>query len=330
MVEEISKISPDNENNNLLFTLVKTSLDITATPDTPLKDFKYFVKLCKLINEQRFIWFTNFIYKIFSNKIRDNEIKNELKLLHLSALISQFRIKEAELLVNDLKNIFFNNPVFVDATEKIRIIKKFRTSEIKPVNIRKIISDTELKKSPESNVEILSARFFDLSDSISSGKRKYLLQFDENNLTYIAIELIFRNPFFKLGNKIVKGTAIWFLNDSETERNNFQIELKSDWEWIEFVQSWGTELPGFWKSGEGKVEIIFDDKNICSRKFLIGESEIINLEIPESEITSEKLFRSETSQPAEVDLYTFHKSDSVSLENLLNEFYEFIGLDNLK
>lgn len=330
LVEDISKIFPDDEYNNLLFTLIKTSLEITANSEASVKDIKYFIELCKLSNEQRFYWFTNFIYKIFVDKISENDIKNELKLLNLSALVSQFRIKEAEHLVNDLKNTYFNNTAFIDAAEKIKIIKKFRTSESKPVSLRKIISDTELKKSPESDIEILSARFFDLSDSISSGKRKYLLQFDENNITYIAIELIFRNPFFKLENRVVKGTAIWFLNETETGRNTFQIELKSDWELIEFVQSWGTELPGFWKSGEGKVEIIFDDKNICSRKFLIGESEIINLETSESEILSGKLFKSETSQPDAVDLYTFHKGDSVSLETLLNELYEFIGLDNLK
>ncbi|MCL6494242.1 MAG: AAA family ATPase [Ignavibacterium sp.] len=330
LVEDISKIFPDYEYNNLLFTLIKTSLDITANSDASVKDIKYFIELCKLSIEQRFYWFTHFIHKIFASKISDSEIQNQLRLLHLSALVSQFRIKEAEHLVNDLKNTYFNNPVLIDAIEKIRIIKKFRTSESEPISLRKIISETELKKSPESDIEILSARFFDLSDSIASGKRKYLLQFDENNITYIAIELIFRNPFFKLETKIVRGTAIWFLNGTETGRNTFQIELKSDWELIEFVQSWGTELPGFWKSGEGKVEIIFDEKNICSRKFLIGESEIINLETSESENFSGILFKSETSQPAAVDLYTFHKSDSVSLENLLNELYEFIGLDNLK
>lgn len=330
LMEEILKIFPDDKNNNLLFTLVKTALDKTAYPEASPDDVNYFIKLCKLSNEQGIYWFTNFVHKIFANKISDSETKNELKLLHFSALVSQFRIKEAEPIVNDLKNIFFNNPVFIDADEKIKIIKKFRTSDSSSVSLRKIISETELKRSTESDIEILSARFFDLSDSISSGKRKYLLQFDENNITYIAIELIFRNPFFKQGNKIINGTAIWFLNDTETGRNNFQIELNSNWELIEFVQSWGTELPGFWKSGEGKIEIIFDDKYICSRKFLIGESEIINLETSESEIFSEKLFKSETSQPAAVDLYTFHKSDSVSLEVLLNELFEFIGLDNLK
>jgi SpoVK/Ycf46/Vps4 family AAA+-type ATPase len=330
IVEEVFKKNPDDENLNFLFTLIKTSLEIISNPPDSSKEIKYFIELCKLSNEQEYYWFTNFIYKTFRDKISDNDLLNDLKLLHLISLVSQFRIKEAEIITDELEKVFFNNKDYIDAINKIKIIKKFRADDSQPISLRKIISETELIKSNDSNIEVLSARFFDLTDSISSGKRKYLLQFDENNLTYIAIELLFRNPFFKKENKTITGTAIWFLNDTETGRNNFQIELKSDWEIIEFVQSWGTELPGFWKSGEGKVEIILDNKKFCSRKFLIGESEIINVETSETEIFTERTLKSETAQPASVELYTFHKGDSTSLENLLNELYEFIGLDNLK
>ncbi|WP_337872670.1 AAA family ATPase [Ignavibacterium sp.] len=330
LIDDILKHNPDNENLNLLFTLIKTSLDTTTNDNNSVKDIKYFIELCKLSNEQKYFWFTNFVYKKSVKEIHDDEFKNQLKLLNLVALVSLFRVKEAELLAEEIKNTFFNNASYIDALDKIKLIKKNRANDEKPVSIKKVISETELVKSSDSNIEVLSARFFDLSDSISSGKRKYLLQFDENILTYIAIELLLKNPFHKKENRTVPGTAIWYLNHSETGRNNFQLEFKSEWETIEFVQSWGTELPGFWKSGEGKVEIILDEKNICSRKFLIGDSEIINIEETEKEYTPGKLIKSETSQPEAVDLYTIHKSDSVSLENLLNELYEFIGLDNLK
>lgn len=330
LIDDILKHNPDNENLNLLFTLIKTSLDATTNASNSINDLKYITELCKLSNEQSHFWFTNFVYKKFINEIKEGEHRNQLKLLNLVALVSLFRVKEAEQLAEEIKNIFFNNTSFTDALEKIKLIKKHRTNDEKPVSIKKIISETELVKSSDSNIEVLSARFFDLSDSISSGKRKYLLQFDENILTYIAIELLLKNPFYKKENRTVAGTAIWYLNKSETGRNNFQLEFKSEWEIIEFVQSWGTELPGFWKSGEGKVEIILDEKTICSRKFLIGDSEIINIEETEKEFTPEKLIKSETSQPEAVDLYTIHKSDTASLENLLNELYEFVGLDNLK
>lgn len=330
IVEEIkSKINPE-ENLNIFLTLIKTSLDITTGEIKSVKNENDLLKLCNSAFESGYFWFNTVVLKYLSKNFSDDKIKTELKLLYFISLISLFRIKEAEKLIAELNDIFYNNSKFNEALTKLQSINRYRTKEDKSLNIKKVITQTELIKSPESQIEILSARFFDLSDSLSSGKRKYLLQFDENNLTYVAIELIFRNPYSNKESKLLQGKAIWYLNENETGRNNFEIQLKKEWESIEFVQSWGTELPGFWKSGEGKVEIYLDDKLLCSRKFLIGESEIMNLEIADENIIPEKLLKSETSQPTSVDLYTYHKADSVSLENLLDELYEFIGLDNLK
>lgn len=330
LLEEIKDRIRSEGNLEILFHLIRTSLDISTNPIKNDFDEKEFFKLCTSAIEAGHFWFISNVYKNYVEKFSDEKLKAELKLLLFHSLVSMFRIKEAENISDELKNIFYNNTFYNEAIAKLQTIKKFRNDESQTLNIRKVYAQTELIKSKESKFEILSARLFDLSDSLSSGKRKYLLQFDENNLTYLAIELIFRNPYAKKENRLLKGTAVWFLNESETGRNNFEIELKSDWEIIEFVQSWGTEMPGFWKSGEGKVEIYLEDKLLCARGFLIGETEIINLEATEESILAEKLLKTETSQPPSVDLYTYHKAESISLENLLNELYEFIGLDNLK
>lgn len=330
LLEEIKAKAALDEDYNLLFTLIRTALDFTSETNFPVKNEADILKLCKTAIKSEYFWFSIIVHKYLYDKITDNKTKSELKLLNFVSLIFLFRVKEAEALSYELKNEFYNDSFFNEALIRLQTINKHRTSENQSISIRKIISKTELIKSKDSQFEILSARFFDLSDSLSSGKRKYLIQFDENNLTYIAVELLFRNPYFKKGNRVINGTAIWYLNNSETGRNNFKIELKSDWEITEFVQSWGTELPGFWKSGEGKVEILLEDKLVCSRTFLIGETEIINLEVADEEILPARMLKTETTQPPSVDLYRIHKIDSVSLENLLNELYEFIGLENLK
>lgn len=330
LLEEIKDKISSEENPEIFLNLIRTSLDISTNPIKSDFDEKALFKLCISAIEAGHFWFISNIYKNCVEKFSDEKLKSELKLLLFNSLVSMFRIKEAENISDELKNIFYNNPNYTETLTKLQNIKKFRNDESQPLNIRRVYAQTELIKSKESKIEVLSARLFDLSDSLSSGKRKYLLQFDENNLTYIAIELIFRNPYAKKEDKLLKGTAVWFLNDNETGKNNFEIELKSDWEIIEFVQSWGTEMPGFWKSGEGKVEIYLEDKLLCARRFLIGETEIINLEASEETILTDKLLKTETSQPSSVDLYTHHKAESISLENLLNELYEFIGLDSLK
>lgn len=330
LLEEIKEEVIKDEKHNLLLKLIKISLDFTSGTSNNLKDENEIIKLCKITSDSEYCWFNLIVNKYLLNNIKDDKNKSELKLLTFISLISLFRIKEAEALVNELKDSFYNDKIFSEGINKLRIINNYRISEYEPLNIKKIISKTELIKEKESIFEVLSAKFFDLTDSLSTSKRKYLIQFDENNITYVAIELLLRNPFFRKENQIISGTAIWYLNGLETGRNNFEIELKTDWEIIEFVQSWGTEIPGFWRHGEGKVEILLEDKLVCSRTFLIGETEIINLESTDEEILSSSLVKSETTQPPSVDLYRIHKADSASLENLLNELYEFIGLDNLK
>lgn len=330
LFEEIKDDVINDEKNAILFSLIKFSLDLTSAPTNAPIDERKILTLCKTAIDSEYFWFTIFIYKHLSERIIDQKIKSELKLLNFVSLISLFRIKEAESFSNELENNYYNNPTFNDAITKLRTIKKYKAPEREPVNIRKIISQTELKKSKESQFEVLAAKFFDLTDSLSTDKRKYLIQFDENNITYVAVELLLRNPFYKKENKSITGSAIWYLNGSETGRNIFEIEFNPEWEIIEFVQSWGTEISGFWKQGEGKVEILLEDELICSRTFLIGETEIMNLETTDERILSSELLKSETTQPPSVDLYKIHKADTSSLENLLNELYEFVGLDNLK
>ncbi len=331
LLEEIKSCQKIDESFDLLFTILKTSLDISSGTFSLIHDESEIIKLCKKANDSGYYWFSIFVHKYLLDKIRDENIQKELKLIYFISLVALFRVKEAEVISTELNDYFYNHPDFNNAVTKLRTINKFRTSsEHESDSVRNIISQTELIKVKNSQFEVLSARFFDLTDSISSGKRKYLIQFDENNLTYVAVELLLRNPYFKKKNYLATGIAIWYLNDSETGRNNFEIELKYDWQIIEFVQSWGTEIPGFWKSGEGRVEIYLENQLICTRKFLIGETEVMNLEIIEDEILQAGLLKSETAQPPSVDLYRIHNVDSVSLENLLNEFYEFIGLENLK
>lgn len=330
ILEEL-KDKIDRDEYNVFSKLLKFSLDYPefSLQETIIKN--NIIKLCNEAIAKGHFWFPIYIWKNFRNEIKDTEVRDHIRLFNFISLVASFRIKEANSEQDFISSLFPDNNEFIEAQKRLQTINKFIQSDEKTSGLQKVISKTELIKKNENETEVISARFFDLADSISSGKRKYLIQFDENNITYIAVELLLKNYFFGIENKVIKGTAIWYLNENETGRNNFELELNKNWEIIEFVQSWGTELPGFWKSGEGKVEILFDNKIICSRKFLIGDSEIVNLEDSPEDLFLPKSFKSETNQPQAINLYKSHlTSESYSLENLLQELYEFIGLDNLK
>ena len=124
---------------------------------------------------------------------------------------------------------------------------------------------------------VLQSHVFDLQEYIDSGKRTFVKQFESHITNYIAVEVLINNPFYNKRDSSINGLSKWYFEDEEVGRNNFSIEIKREWEVIELVQSWGTPAPGFWKTGDCRVEILVEDNILCSHNFVIGDSQIICL-----------------------------------------------------
>ncbi|HQF42696.1 MAG TPA: AAA family ATPase, partial [Ignavibacteriaceae bacterium] len=178
-------------------------------------------------------------------------------------------------------------------------------------------------------IESKSIRMFNLQESINSEKKTYLLQFDESITTYIAAEIIIKNPFFKTDDRLLRGLTIWYFEDEEIGRNDFNLKLKKDWELVEFVQSWGTPIPGFWKCGEVKIEIFLENQQIIRYNFQIGNQEIINF-VDNNEQSKNPSNKQNTQQPKKLEQFQRTNSDNNSIKNLFEEFDNLVGLQNLK
>lgn len=180
-----------------------------------------------------------------------------------------------------------------------------------------------------SKFEILSAKLFNLEESLQAQKRTYLIQFDQPRTSYIAAEITLKNPHLSDKETVLNGLTIWYLEDEEVGRNNFELQVKKDWELIEFVQSWGTPVPGFWKQGEGRIEILLENNLALKHVFQIGNSEIIDFTIGENNNTenSNKLC---TQQPKKIEHLNKTFVENTSLPSLFEEFDNYIGLKNLK
>lgn len=178
-------------------------------------------------------------------------------------------------------------------------------------------------------IESKSIRMFNLEESINSEKKTYLLQFDESITTYIAAEIIIKNPFFKTDDRLLRGLTIWYFEDEEIGRNDFNLKLKKDWELVEFVQSWGTPIPGFWKCGEVKIEIFLENQQIIRYNFQIGNQEIINF-VDNNEQSKNPSNKQNTQQPKKLEQFQRTNSDNNSIKNLFEEFDNLVGLQNLK
>lgn len=187
------------------------------------------------------------------------------------------------------------------------------------------------EKSPNvmKTIEAKSIRMFNLEESLNSQKKTYLIQFDESIATYIAAEAIIKNPFFKSDNRLLGGLTIWYFEDEEIGRNDFNLMLKKEWEFVEFVQSWGTPIPGFWKCGEVRIEIFLENQQIIKHYFQISTQEIINF-LDEYEQPDSYSNKQNTQQPKKLEQLQKTNSDNNSIKSLFEEFDNLVGLHNLK
>ncbi len=215
-----------------------------------------------------------------------------------------------------------------DLKSKELLTRGVKSSEILAQNSNQKNSRKGNKFLIPSKFELHSVKMFNLEESLQSQKRTYLLQFDETRTSYVAAEINLKNPSFNK-DSVLRGLTIWYLEDEEVGRNNFNLEVKKDWEIVEFIQSWGTPKPGFWKQGEGRIEILLENNTVLKHFFGIGNSEIFDFACDEDIVTeiSNKLI---TQQPKAIEYFNKTLIDNSSLASLFEEFDNYVGLKNLK
>ena len=206
--------------------------------------------------------------------------------------------------------------------EKLHFYNSQKISEVKnDLNKNNFFSDIDFK--------IIQSRVFDLQDSINSSKRTYLKVFDEQRTNFIAVEILIFNPYYNQRNLFWNGLAVWYMDDEEVGRNNFNLEVKSDWEIVEVVQSWGTPVPGFWKDSECRVEILLENKLVCTHFFSVGNSQVIdfqNIQVDELKIFNRESF----NQIKRSENIKSLSNENYSLQLILEELNGYVGLKNLK
>ncbi len=181
----------------------------------------------------------------------------------------------------------------------------------------------------EKKFEILLTRTFNLQEDINTGKRTYLHQFDSQITNYVAVEALIVNPRFGKSDLFCSGTTTWFIDDEEVGRNNFNLQIKKEWEIVELVQSWGTPLPGFWRNGDCKVQISVENIPVCTHYFKMGNSTIIDFQSLNADHHSQTNISHNIDLDNQLQVSSLKDSDN-SIQSILSELNKFIGLKNLK
>jgi SpoVK/Ycf46/Vps4 family AAA+-type ATPase len=331
-LEEIGKAIRLNQPDYKL-TFVKEKLNfIINTESNVLKGFSLKKKTLIADSEEAFrekeYWYSLWVSKEIIKTDKENL---SAILLELESMTALFQFRPALARAEQVKHLYANDDRFQSLYNRIRkalitddheaILQKADELEIKRWDFEKVGAQL---------FDVLYARTYDLLENIRSGKRTYLLQFNEENTKYIGIEIVIDNPFY--GNKkiVAEGMAVWYLNNIEVGRHQFELPFEKDWASVEIIQSWGTDNPGFWKRGQGKVEIYLNFEKVCSRWFFIDNSEIVNFESSNNMKQSGHQERPETEQPNRAFNKALLSAEDKSLEELLDELNTFIGLSKVK
>ena len=253
-------------------------------------------------------------------------------LLELESMTASFQYRPALARAEQIKHLFVKDDRFQPLYNRIR--KAVVSNDQEAVLQKK--DNPEIKrwyfeKGATRLFEVLHAKTYDLLENLRSGKRTFLLQFDEDNILYIGVETVIDNPFFGNKRMVAEGMAVWYLNNMEVGRHQFELPFEKEWASVEFVQSWGTDNLGFWKQGQGRVDIFLNLEKVCSRWFYIDHSEIVNFEATNSkEEKFEHQEKPEIDQPNNVSNATLRPAEDKSLEELLEELNAFVGLNKVK
>jgi SpoVK/Ycf46/Vps4 family AAA+-type ATPase len=264
--------------------------------------------------------------------IKSDKENLKANFLELESMTAMFQFRPALAKAEQISHLFIGDDRFQSLLKRIRkaIVSDDQDADLQksdyPENKR-----WDFERGDSKLFEVLHAKTYDLLENLRSGKRTYLLQFDEDNTLYVGVEIVIDNPFY--GNKRLdaEGMAVWYLNNMEVGRHQFELPFEKEWASVEFVQSWGTDNPGFWKKGQGKVDIFINLEKVCSRWFYVDHSEIVNFEESDNkEVKFEHQERPSTDQPGNVSIKTLKSVEDKSLKELLEELNVFIGLNKVK
>ncbi len=337
-LEEIDKaIEIDGEENKKLFSVREWFRRILGYGENFFSGI--FNKKKSMLQEaeealhQKEYWYTLWAARDCLNSPAQQDEHRHAHILELEALLGMFQLRTAEEHARNLKPFLGEEERFQDVYQRIlkttaslRNEPKIEEELIFPGKIR-----TDFERYPNQLFNIFHAKFFDYVESNYSGKRTYLLKFMEGDVRYIGLEVCIDNPFFGNKNINIDGTVAWYLNNLLIGKHDFILQIKKEWQVLEFVQSWGSETSEYWQRGQGRVEIFLNNVPVACRWFGIDESEVVNFE--KSEVGDGKVENYEiqtTEQPNIVKEASEKPQEVKSLEELLDELNAFTGLQNVK
>ncbi|MFA3781944.1 AAA family ATPase [Melioribacteraceae bacterium 4301-Me] len=343
---ELGIIIDNGKNENLTYTkeflrkiikLFRTRIKLSSSVISEL------IKDCEDAIEKKEYWFSLHVSRKLLEEERLGREKIAVELIELKSMFYLFQYKPALKKAMELKKDLSDNPQFNYIYNRLLVLtsdsheydnaelelKRTGEYETLTAHTESYTHEKELFKTdsivyPNKFIDVFSLKVFNADIEKISSEREYVLQFD-NKIRTIGAEIIFNNPFFDISDKNFPCAAVWYLNDFEIYRNEFRLNVKKDWESVIFAQYCGDEEKKIWKVGQGKVEVYVNNFKVCEKWFGIGHSIIYEPSYKEHEANKEIISKKE-----EFSNQNQKQIPVKSLNELLNELDEYVGLNSIK
>ena len=281
-------------------------------------------------------WFT----LLSSRMLLEKFPSEEAQLLELEAMLYLFQLKPALKKAEQLENKFRKNDRFQSIYNSLKKISKLEQQYDVPQHISKKSTKEKVRSDfftesnfktdsiyyPNDYVKVNSLKLFDAVSETSEGSKRYNKTFG-NYVSKVGAEIILENLFFKKTDQNFTCSIIWYLNDYEIGRNDFQLNIKKEWDSVIFAQSFGSQKEKVWNIGQGRLEFYVKNFKVGEKYFGIGSSPAY--EKDEKEETFEKS-EIKKEKSAEKTGLTVPPPTKKSLNELLAELDAITGLENLK
>ncbi len=290
----------------------------------------------KALKEKEY-WFS----LIVSRKILDKNKNDVAELIELESMLYLFQIKPALKKAHQLESKFKKNDRFLiiyNALKKYeqmeiqnevnRVAEKRKTIEHNRNEIKKTTTSstasyykTDSVLYPSDNIEIISIKVFDVDEEKNHGRRIYCKSFFRS-IRKVAAEVIFNNPFHNDVDKLFNCSAVWYLNDFEVCRNNFQLNVIKEWDSAIFVQVSGSAI---WKDGQARVEIYLNNFKVCVKNFYLSGETVVEDEKIITQTSKQEKEKDEVHIPP-----TREQRSVKPLNELISNLDSFTGLLAIK
>ncbi len=330
------------------YKLYVQAVKVSHGKELDLPYAKKIIEYCQKGFKYKEYWFPLY----FSRKISSDD---NLKELHETALISEIEamyymyqylpaFKKAE----ELKEKLSANPRF-DKIYKLllpRVEKKKslisktlfdNDNKVSKQKAKEKKIDTSLLRSeslfyPHEKGDVFKLQIYDEKDpSFEKGKGPYFSSIDADKKKKIAAEVIFANPLFRIEDSVIDGKLAWYMNDLLVSTNVFEVPISNEWDSVVFSQPLENEK-GFREKGQGKVELYFDNFKVAETFFILGneDKKVADKPDPAQKSGNDEEEKTEIKNKLSSQSKIIEPEEEKSLDELMNELDEFIGLESIK